>query len=526
MTHHPFHSDILVCQAGACRRVGSEAVLLEIEELAKGLTQCSVQPSGCLGACSQAPNAVIVKHRGETLCSRIQTVQESATVVQKATGRLPNVDDSDMLQRLTDARLVRIRSQARDESKWNVALAGFADQVLNASGSRSLQLHFEFSELLMNAGCWEQALEQLTQIQKRIPHNIQILMQRAQILSKLGQWEELAVVEKTASTFFCSPRDFRTQNEVTSFLAKCKSDGADQLASNGERRVDNYAVWYLANITKLSKHSAIYHFTSHDGLRGTPNRKGRGRTRWNKTWHTTLLAKVGTNSEGPLPWVERDYTPISSAKEWDQGRCDILIKIYNSGLATSWLYRQPLGRDIWLSHPSKTLDVPSLAPDLRDATFRPESYLLILAGSGIVTAPQVLHHTDQSTSFGPSPPITKPIRIVYACRQDDMLLASDLIKWCREDKLQHLTLVLTEPQNDTVAPFPDVENADLSILASLPNATVLISRISEQMLATELKLCKNPCRTVVSGPEAFNAAAKEMLLQSGLSLAAITILSA
>ena len=33
---------------------------------------------------------------------------------------------------------------------------------------------------------------------------------------------------------------------------------------------------------------------------------------WHKTWHTTLLAEVGSNGEGPLPWVERDYTPIST----------------------------------------------------------------------------------------------------------------------------------------------------------------------------------------------------------------------
>lgn len=74
---------------------------------------------------------------------------------------------------------------------------------------------------------------------------------------------------------------------------------------------------------------------------------------------------VGRNEEGPLPWIERDYTPISTAKEWEQGRCrhcdacaciqvhshihtyayvymhgrvDILIKIYNDGAATSWLH--------------------------------------------------------------------------------------------------------------------------------------------------------------------------------------------
>mgnify|MGYP002832821885 CR=1 FL=1 len=53
----------------------------------------------------------------------------------------------------------------------------------------------------------------------------------------------------------------------------------------------------------------------------------------------TLLAEVGANSEGPLPWIERDYTPVSSAKEWETGKCDLLVKVYPDGAATSWLHR-------------------------------------------------------------------------------------------------------------------------------------------------------------------------------------------
>jgi NAD(P)H-flavin reductase len=314
---------------------------------------------------------------------------------------------------------------------------------------------------------------------------------------------------------------------VISFLAKCKLDGVAQPVINGECRIENYAVWNLARITKVSKHSAIYHFTSQDRLRGNPNlKKGRGRTVWSKTWHTTLLAKVGENSEGPLPWVERDYTPISCAKDWEQGKCDILIKIYSTGRATSWLYKQPLGLDFWLSQPCKTLGVPSLAIDLREVTFKPTSYLLIVAGTGIVLVPQVLHHADPSTCFGSSPAIVSPIRLVYSCRKDDVLLASDLTGWCQHGKLQNLTLVLTEAKAEIPVPFPDVEDADLRTLASLTNATVLNSRLSKEMIEFELKSCSSPCRVVVSGPDSFNAAAREMLLQSGVTLEAITILTA
>ena len=73
--------EILVCQAGTCRRAGGEAVLLEIEELAKDGT-CSVEASGCLGACSQAPNAAVVRKRrgGETVYTRLVDVEKSAEV--------------------------------------------------------------------------------------------------------------------------------------------------------------------------------------------------------------------------------------------------------------------------------------------------------------------------------------------------------------------------------------------------------------------------------------------------------------
>ena len=55
-------TEIFVCQAGSCRRGGSEAVLLEIEELANAVDEdCQVKPSGCLGLCSNAPAVLVVK---------------------------------------------------------------------------------------------------------------------------------------------------------------------------------------------------------------------------------------------------------------------------------------------------------------------------------------------------------------------------------------------------------------------------------------------------------------------------------
>ena len=122
-------------------------------------------------------------------------------------------------------------------------------------------------------------------------------------------------------------------------------------ATSATREVDKYSPWRLEGVTPVSSHSAIFHFSSDDPARGTPHPRSDGQKVEPKTWHTTLLAEVGDNEEGPHPWVKRDYTPISSARDWERGRCDILIKIYADGLATSWLHKQPTGCKVMLSQP-------------------------------------------------------------------------------------------------------------------------------------------------------------------------------
>ena len=79
-------------------------MLLEIEELAGAIdTPCKVQGSGCLGYCSQAPNAVVLKNRRteQKMHTRIDSLQKSASVVIGATGERPPVDDPEVQMRLS-----------------------------------------------------------------------------------------------------------------------------------------------------------------------------------------------------------------------------------------------------------------------------------------------------------------------------------------------------------------------------------------------------------------------------------------
>ena len=77
-----------VCHASSCLNRGSEAVLTEIEELANAAgVNCTVKPSGCLGYCDQAPNALVQRRGSETVHVKIRSLEQSADVVRAAKGR-------------------------------------------------------------------------------------------------------------------------------------------------------------------------------------------------------------------------------------------------------------------------------------------------------------------------------------------------------------------------------------------------------------------------------------------------------
>ena len=99
--------------------------------------------------------------------------------------------------------------------------------------------------------------------------------------------------------------------------------------------IESYSQWSVEGVTPVSRHSAIFSLRSDDRRRGTPHPRGNGRLAVPVTWHVTLLAEVGPNAEGPLPWVEREYTPVSSAKQWELGRCELLVKVYPRGLTVT-----------------------------------------------------------------------------------------------------------------------------------------------------------------------------------------------
>ena len=79
-------------------------------------------------------------------------------------------------------------------------------------------------------------------------------------------------------------------------------------------------------------------------------------------------------------------------------------------------------------------------------------------------------------------------------------------------------------------PFPEPNSAghqaELETLQSLPNAQVLHTRLTVELVSEAMAHMPMPCRVVVSGPQGFNSAVREMLSSASVDDAAITILEA
>jgi hypothetical protein len=265
-------AQIEVCQAGSCRAAGSEAVLREIEELAKDYP-CTVQPSGCVGACSQAPNAVSIGTDGsETLHTRLATVEKSAAVVRAATGHLPSLEDPAMVGRLAAARRMRMRQLAKEEKRWNSAMSGMHEQITKTTDpDDSQELEMELAELLVAAGRWELAAELLTKV-KATNSDLSVIMRLGEVLGKLKRADAIERLQEEVWRDLAGPRYARVREQVSARLMKCKIEACD---TKPVHRIDGYAQWTLKSVTPMSGHSAVFRFESTDKKRGTPWPRGR-----------------------------------------------------------------------------------------------------------------------------------------------------------------------------------------------------------------------------------------------------------
>ena len=162
--HDTLPPEIHVCKARTCLAKGGDACLQEIEELAGALTEeCRVKATGCLGYCSQGPNAMVVarrkrgprKEKDATVETKIRSLEASMRVVERATGERPNPEDPDLVERFSKLRAARAVEEARNAFHWNRALHGLGEDAIEQPALRS----DTEAELLKSAGFPDAAVE-------------------------------------------------------------------------------------------------------------------------------------------------------------------------------------------------------------------------------------------------------------------------------------------------------------------------------------------------------------------------------
>lgn len=319
-----------------------------------------------------------------------------------------------------------------------------------------------------------------------------------------------------------------------------------------------YTSWRLERVTPVSPWTALFHL-KHDAAPGIE--RGRARQPWKKSWHVTLLATVGANSEGPLDYVERDYTPVSSTEEWDtEGKCTLLIKIYPDGQATQWMHKVlKVGDRVFLSEPLTTLRIPALVTETSsDLRQKPVSVVLMCGGTGVAPILQILSEFRS---------ISTPLWCFYSCRADDILSLRELRDFCasRPRDVQTRVVVCVTDQTPDVAragrPFPEIrelagdelrrafepvglpssperkdgklegERQDGSVQvgsdAPLSDRMILqFGRINSADLVAVKEHLPFPPRMVISGPAGFNTYCADLAIASGLPRDKLTVLEA
>jgi len=513
----PGLTTIHVCTGVNCREAGSKAVLAEIEELADMVGGCIVESSCCLSRCSASPTASVVttdKAGKETEKSfeRIRAPQRSAQVVYEATGEMPSLEDSDLLQRFQQARLVSTALELPATGKWNQALEPLHRAEEVAKDGDLVDVVVALTQVLENVGLFQPALDRNDWLIEGMPGSLNTRFQRSSLFRKLGRTTEAIEVLKDIE------KDLNAGGPLVSkrLFTKVKEeiDTCSKQTDVPATKIGGYERWNLESVQPVSQHTAVFEFRCSEEKASLPMA--------GHLWHRTLLAAVGDNDEGPLPWIERDYTPISTVVEESSGTCKLLIKVYPDGAATQWLRNIPLGKTVLLSPPRVTLLAPTLVPvDMLGRGHTPTGVLLVVGGTGVTPALQVLEIFRSEHA--------QPIVIILGCRAGDMLALQPL-----QDHVSSraspttIRICVSDAACGSVsfAAAPSPLSYDEAVRA-FPNLNFHQGRITQDLLASSVDtLGLEGLRAVVSGPQAMNDSVSDQLLVAGVKRSQLTVMKA
>jgi len=141
------------------------------------------------------------------------------------------------------------------------------------------------------------------------------------------------------------------------------------------------------------------------------------------------------------------------------------------------------------------MEVPSSS---QGGAFQPASVLLLLAGTGVVALPQILHHRDPYGKVGiptkrKQEQLHIPIDMILSCRSDDVLLLPEIKHYCQEanDFVASRRAVGEEPQEQEEMP-PVTKGLRHCTLLLTTTPIPMLRRMSHMTGRTSCKPCPIP----------------------------------
>ena len=135
-----------------------------------------------------------------------------------------------------------------------------------------------------------------------------------------------------------------------------------------------------------------------------------------------------------MPWIERDYTPVSTAKEWERGTCDLLVKVYEQGAARRGCSGKRRGQGVSHVETDRNFTGPRTHAERKGGVVPPKVHAANTCGDGVVALPQLLRTEirEQTRNINPRRDQMKDAPITLFPREDDVLMTPELTRWCRE----------------------------------------------------------------------------------------------
>lgn len=455
---------------GTC--AGREALLSDLEDLSKlmpGLGK--VGKIKCLNACYTPPNAVVrpacgggeggsgnvnTKRGAPRLATELNSFEAVLAMAQEASGcgseglAIPQEElhrsrlRSDAMRRISvgtsramteaDAMLTEALELERCRS------TGSQEKPKQSSRERHLLLlraEVRGSRVLQRI---DEALVDLDEVLQAHPESMEAHAAKGVILKRIRRWTEALACFHAALALAGQPRDSHLRGcSAAAYTASWLRTGAAELEdriseeASGDICVrpsllpesegtsgDGSGWWKVVKIVGLSRNTCCYHLENCPPAVPHPHPRA--------LWHVGV--RFGATA--------REYTPVSTAAEWEQGRMSLVVKTYSGGAASkrfaallpannvARLDEQPC----WLlvTTPRPTLPLPTLntvPSEVAAQRKKPIEHLcLLVGGTGGTAALQLLRHVaDTKGPFGSKCRAT----LIYSSRSPiEVLLLDEL----------------------------------------------------------------------------------------------------